>query len=496
MHHQNKTKLEMSDTAQMSLAAQVDETLNQWHSKQKNALELAGIVGELWYERSVELILFRETLVDKGVGEILNSHLLAREVIKKELVVDDTLQLARAIKYANIAPAKIDLGKLGAEWLSERSNYNNADEFIGDKLSDFIGEDKINLEPKDVVLFGFGRIGRIATRLLVNATGRGQQLRLKAIVVRKADLKKRAELLRNDSVHGPFKGVILEDYEKNELIVNGQTIKIIEGGKPSEIDYTSYGINDALLIDNTGAFRDREALSQHTAAKGISKVMLTAPGKGDLVNVVYGVNEGMVAEDETILSAASCTTNAIVPTLKVINDTYGISTGHIETVHSYTNDQNLLDNIHKKSRRGRSAALNLVITETGAGKAAAKALPELAGKLTGNAVRVPTPNVSLAILKLNIDKEVTKESLNAVLKEESMHGALVEQLLFSENDELVSSDVIGSVSAGVIDGPSTIVGADGKSVVLYVWYDNEYGYTCQVMRLAKYFAKVRRLTYY
>ena len=480
----------------MSVAAQVDETLNQWHTKQKQALELAGIVGELWYERSIELILFRETLVDKGVGEILSSHLLAREVIKKELVVEDTLQLARAIKYANIAPAKIDLGKLGAEWLSERSNHTSADDFVGNKLGSFIGDDKINLAPKDVVLFGFGRIGRIATRLLVNATGGGQQLRLKAIVVRKADLKKRAELLRNDSVHGPFKGVIIEDYEKNELIVNGQTIKIIEGGDPSLIDYTAYGINNALLIDNTGAFRDREGLSKHIKANGIEKVMLTAPGKGDIANIVYGVNENVVSEDENVISAASCTTNAIVPTLKVVNDTFGIATGHIETVHSYTNDQNLLDNIHKKSRRGRSAALNLVITETGAGKAAAKALPELAGKLTGNAVRVPTPNVSLAILKLNLEKDVTKESLNAALKEASMHGTLVEQLLFSENDELVSSDVIGSVSTGVIDGPSTIVGADGKSVVMYVWYDNEYGYTCQVMRLAKNFAKVRRLTYY
>ncbi|MBI1185242.1 glyceraldehyde-3-phosphate dehydrogenase [bacterium] len=480
----------------MSVAAQVDETMNKWHAKQKCALELISIVGELWYEKSIELVLFRETLVDKGVGEVLNQHLAAREVIKQDLVVDETLQLARAIKYANLAPAKIDLGKLGSEWLNERSNYANADQFVGDKLGSFVGADRINLEPKDVVLYGFGRIGRIAARLLINQTGGGQQLRLKAIVVRKADLKKRAELLRNDSVHGPFKGVILENYDKNELVVNGQTIKIIEGSDPTQIDYTEYGINNALLIDNTGAWRDREGLAKHLESKGISKVLLTAPGKGDLANIVYGVNENVLSDEENIISAASCTTNAIVPTLKVINDNFHIATGHIETVHSYTNDQNLLDNIHKSSRRGRSAALNLVITETGAGKAAAKALPELAGKLTGNAVRVPTPNVSLAILKLNLEKEVTKESLNAVLKNASLHGNLVEQLLFSENDELVSSDVIGSVHTGVIDGPSTIVGADGKSVVLYVWYDNEYGYTCQVIRLSKYFAKVRRLTYY
>ena len=486
----------MSETTQMSMAAQVDETLSNWHSKQKDALELIGITGKLWYDQSVELVLFRETLVDKGVGEVLNQHLKTREVIQQELVIEVTLALAKVIQTMGLAPSKIDLGKLGSEWLNEKTDATSMTDFVTTKLKSFVGDDKINLEPKDVVLFGFGRIGRIALRLLVNSTGGGQQLRIKAIVVRSANLKKRAELLRNDSVHGPFKGVIIENYEKNELIINGQTIKIIEGGKPNEIDYTSYGINDALLIDNTGAFKDREGLSLHLQAKGISKVLLTAPGKGDLKNIVYAVNEKVLDENENIVSAASCTTNAIVPTLKVVNDAFGISTGHIETVHSYTNDQNLLDNIHKSSRRGRSAALNLVITETGAGKAAAKALPELAGKLTGNAVRVPTPNVSLAILKLNFDKPVTKESLNATLKEESLRGHLVEQLLFSENDELVSSDVIGSVHTGVIDGPSTIVGADGKSAVLYLWYDNEYGYTCQVLRLSKYFAQVRRLTYY
>lgn len=486
----------MSDSANMALAAEVDEKLAKWNEKQKAALELVGIVGELWYQKSIELVLFRESLVDKGVGEILNQHLLARDFIGNDLSVEQTLELARSIKYAKLAPSKIDLGKLGSEWIAERSQFSDSDAFIADKLSGFMEDSAFSLEPKDVVLYGFGRIGRIAARLLINQTGHGQQLRLKAIVVRKAELKKRAELLRSDSVHGPFSGVIQEDLENNQLIVNGQTIQIIEGGNPAEINYQEYGIDNALLIDNTGAFRDREGLSQHLKAQGISKVVLTAPGKGDLTNVVFGVNHEALAEDEDIASAASCTTNAIVPTLKVVNENFGIVTGHIETVHSYTNDQNLLDNIHKKSRRGRSAALNLVLTETGAGKAAAKALPELAGKLTGNAVRVPTPNVSLAILKLNLEKEVSKEQLNQILKEESIKGKLVEQLLFSENDELVSSDLTGNSHTGVIDGPSTIVGADGKSVVLYLWYDNEYGYTRQVLRLAKYISKVRRLTYY
>lgn len=476
------------------VAAQVDETLQTWLKKEKLALELAHIVGQLWYERSVELVIFRESLVNLGVGEVLNLHLKARDVIKKDLKIEDTIQLARAIYNLDFAPAKFDLGRLGSEWIN--SDIKNADKFIEHTLGGFVGSDKLQLEPKDVVLFGFGRIGRIAARILINANGHGEQLRLKAIVVRKAELAKRAELLRSDSIHGAFKGVIIEDHENNQLIVNGQTVKIIEASSPEEIDYTLYGIKDALIIDNTGAWRDEAGLSRHLNSKGAAQVLLTAPGKGDLPNIVYGVNHKAIAEDTKIVSAASCTTNAIAPTLKLMNDAFGIETGHIETVHSYTNDQNLLDNIHKSSRRGRSAALNLVITETGAGKAVAKALPELDGKLTGNAVRVPTPNVSLAILKLNLKKAVTKDEVNEALKHASFHSELVEQIQFSENTELVSSDVIGSVHTAVIDGPSTIVGTDGKSAILYVWYDNEYGYTRQVMRLAKNISKVRRFTYY
>ena len=262
------------------------------------------------------------------------------------------------------------------------------------------------------------------------------------------------------------------------------------------MDYTAFGIKDALLIDNTGVYRDREGLSKHLASKGVSKVLLTAPGKGDIPNIVHGINYQDADPAETIFSAASCTTNAIVPVLKVVNEHLGIEKGHIETVHSYTNDQNLLDNYHKKSRRGRSAALNMVITETGADKAVAKVLPVLAGKLTGNAVRVPTPDVSLAILNLTLSKKSSKEELAHLLNQASLYGNLVEQLEYSISNELVSSDVIGNSHASIVDGPATIISQDQQSVVLYVWYDNEYGYTRQVVRLAKMIAGVIRLTYY
>ncbi len=303
--------------------------------------------------------------------------------------------------------------------------------------------------------------------------------------------------MRNDSVHGPVPGTVIEDLEKKALIINGHTVYMIHADKPEEIDYTKWGIEDALLIDNTGAWRDREGLSRHLKAKGVSKVLLTAPGKGDIPNVVYGVNhEKIDVKKETVFSAASCTTNAIMPILYVIDKELGVARGHIETVHSYTNDQNLLDNYHKKYRRGRSAALNMVITETGAESALKKVLPQLAGKFTANSVRVPTPDVSLAILNISINKEVTKEDVNEIIRKYALEGNLVEQIQYAFSNELVSTDIIGNPCASVFDSQATIIGPDKKNVVLYVWYDNEYGYTRQVLRFAKQLAEVRRMIYY
>jgi glyceraldehyde 3-phosphate dehydrogenase len=309
-------------------------------------------------------------------------------------------------------------------------------------------------------------------------------------------LIKRAALLKNDSVHGAFKGTVSVDVERQALIINGQIVQMIAASNPEDIDYTAFGIHNALIIDNTGVLTTREALERHLKAKGASKVILTAPGK-EIPNIVYGINhKDLDLEKEDIYSAASCTTNAITPVLKVINDKFGVEKGHIETVHAYTNDQNLLDNMHKKPRRGRSAAINMVITSTGAGKAVTKVIPEFQDKLTANAVRVPTPNGSLAILSLSLDKQVTLEDVNAVIKEAALNGDLVNQIYYSVDEELVSTDIIGNSCCSVYDAPATIVSKDGKNVVLYTWYDNEFGYTKQVIRLAKYVAKVQRLIYY
>jgi glyceraldehyde 3-phosphate dehydrogenase len=271
---------------------------------------------------------------------------------------------------------------------------------------------------------------------------------------------------------------------------------MISAEAPEDIDYTQYGITEALIIDNTGAFRDRESLGRHLKAKGAAKVLLTAPGK-DVPNIVHGVNQNDFDPDAVdIYSAASCTTNAITPVLKVIEDSLEIEKGHLETIHAYTNDQNLVDNIHGKYRRGRAAALNMVITETGAGKAVAKALPSLEGKLTSNAIRVPVPNGSLAILNLQLKNKTSLESVNTILKKYALEGDLVEQIKYSMSNELVSSDIIGTSAPAIYDSRATIVTDNGKNLILYIWYDNEYGYAHQVIRLSKYIAKVRRYTYY
>jgi glyceraldehyde 3-phosphate dehydrogenase len=482
----------------MSTTVLYEKELAFQADRRKACVEFIKIISDLWYDKSIELVLFRNQLIDRSVSDIINLHEYAGEFVQKPINVFDSVEIAQAIQSLDLPPARIDIGKLTYEYHLEDDKYNDATAFVIDKLKN--AKEYTEIKPKDVVLYGFGRIGRLLAREMMSKIGKGQQLRLRAIVTRdKSDavlLEKRASLLRYDSVHGDFEGSVHADPENNALIINGTTVYIITANTPEEIDYTQYGIEDALVIDNTGAFTTEEALSRHLTSKGASKVLLTAPGKG-VPNIVYGVNHEAYNPDEiNIFSAASCTTNAITPILAAIEETLGVTKGHLETIHAYTNDQNLVDNMHKKYRRGRAAALNMVITETGAGSAVAKALPSLAGKLTSNAIRVPVPNGSLVVLNLEIDKTTTREELNAIMKKYALEGNLVEQIKYSLNNELVSSDIVGTSAPAIFDSNATIVSPDGKNVVLYVWYDNEYGYSHQVIRLAKYIAKVRRYVYY
>lgn len=471
--------------------------LSEYVSQERAAVDLQSAVGNLLFHKGIELVLFRNHLVDISISEILNLHDYATEIGKK-IDVYLTSEMALEIMGMDIAPAKIDVGKLANEF-QEQSEFESKADYLNSVLGGLGEEAAAPIKPRDVVLYGFGRIGRLAARELIKQAGKGQQLRLRAIVTRSADpatIKKRAALLRNDSVHGPFAGTITEDVDKKVLWINGQVVQMIEAKNPEDVDYEAYGITNALVMDNTGVYNDKEALGRHLQSKGVSRVILTAPGKG-IPNIVYGVNhKEFEVEEHKIYSAASCTTNAIVPILKIINDNFSIEKGHIETVHAYTNDQNLLDNMHKKPRRGRSAAINMVITSTGAGKAVTKVIPSLDGKLTANAVRVPTPNGSLAIMNLTIGKETSVEQVNEAIKKAALEGDLVNQINYQINEELVSSDIIGNTCCSVFDSNATIVSNDSKNIVLYVWYDNEFGYTKQVIRLAKHVCKVRRLIYY
>lgn len=461
--------------------SKLEDHFGRWKNREEIAETMIPIIGKLYRERNITTAVYSRTLVNESVIQILKSHRFVKQIETAELSVVDTFPILQEVAKLDIAQCQVDIGKLAVAYKKEGGDQSVA-EFVKQQLAG--AENSTRPEPTDVVLYGFGRIGRILARLLVEKAGSGDGLRVKAIVVRKGgegDLHKRASLLRRDSVHGPFSGTISVDEEDNAIIANGNFIRVIYSNDPASIDYTQYGINNAILIDNTGRWRDEEGLKQHLQCPGISRVILTAPGKGALKNIVHGVNNDIITDDDRIISAASCTTNAIVPPLKALEDKFGIKVGHVETVHSYTNDQNLLDNYHSGPRRGRAAPLNMVITETGAATAASKALPSLEGKLTGNSIRVPTPNVSLAILNLTLERETTPEELNEYLRWVSLHSPLRRQVDYISSPDAVSTDFVGSRHASVIDAEATIV--NGNHCVLYVWYDNEFGYSCQVLRI-------------
>ncbi|WP_246394930.1 glyceraldehyde-3-phosphate dehydrogenase [Microbulbifer rhizosphaerae] len=463
-----------------------------WKEREALAESMIPMIGKLNRERNVGMYMYGRNLVNRSVLTIMKAHRFVRQVEENELSEWETFPVLEAICKLDLGPVHIDLGTLTNKYMLDDRGLS-VDEFVRGELADAEGAGKPLPQAQDVVIYGFGRIGRLVARLLIEKAGSGDVLRLRAIVLRKGnadnDLVKRASLLRRDSVHGAFKGTIRVDEDTSSLICNGNEIKMIYAKSPQEVDYTQYGIRDAIVVDSTGVWRDEAGLSQHLESRGAAKVLLTAPGKGDIKNIVYGINHGDIQPKDRILSAASCTTNAIVPVLKTMMDGFGVEHGHVETVHSYTNDQNLIDNYHKGERRGRAAALNMVLTETGAAKAVAKALPELKGRLTGNAIRVPTPNVSMAILNLRLGRETNKEELNDYIREVALHSPLRQQIDYTNSPEVVSCDFVGSRRACVFDSIATIV--DGDNAVLYCWYDNEFGYSCQVVRCLEDMAGVK-----
>jgi glyceraldehyde 3-phosphate dehydrogenase len=467
-----------------------DDWFTSWKRREEIAEAMIPMIGRLYRERDVTILVHSRSLVNKSVISILKTHRFVRQIEDAELSVVDSFPILSALSELDLGPSRIDIGKLAVAHARDDEGLT-VEEFTKRAVEGAMGENKARQDgPRDVVLYGFGRIGRLLARLLIEKAGSGNGLRLRAVVVRRGgdnDLVKRASLLRRDSIHGQFQGTITIDEANSRLIANGNVIEFIYSDEPTTVDYTEHGINDAILIDNTGKWRDRKGLSKHLRP-GIAKVVLTAPGKGDVKNIVHGVNHATVSPDDDVLSCASCTTNAIVPPLKAINDQFGIAQGHVETVHSFTNDQNLLDNFHKGDRRGRSAPLNMVLTETGAASAIAKTLPELKAHISGSSIRVPTPDVSMAILNLTLEKETTRDELVEYLRHVSLHSPMKRQIDFIASPESVSTDFVGSRHASIVDANATIV--NGKNAIVYLWYDNEFGYSCQVIRVVQHISGV------
>ena len=470
-----------------------EDSFGDWKWREGLAELMVPIIGSL-YRNGINILIYGKSLVNESPVAIMKAHRFARQSDNNELSELETYPILKYIETLDLADCEIDVGEIAVKcpfFEDIKNDDTKVGEFIDAELESVINKQSNRpSEPANIVLYGFGRIGRLVARVMTQTTGPGNYFKLRAIVIRKAtddDIFKRASLLTKDSVHGPFDGTVRVDEENSSLVINGNPVKVIYASGPDKVKYSDYDINDPVVIDNTGIWRDEEALSVHIKS-GASKVILTAPAKGEIKNIVYGINDSILEENDQLISAASCTTNAIVPVLKTINDEFKINGGHIETVHAYTNDQNLIDNFHKKDRRGRGAPLNMVITSTGAVNAVAKALPELKGKLTGNAIRVPTPNVSLAILSLELDKKVSVEIVNDYLRSMAFHSEYREIIGFVNSSEVVSTDFYSSPFATVIDSQATIT--NDKRVTLYCWYDNEYGYTKQVINLAKKVAKI------
>ena len=324
-----------------------------------------------------------------------------------------------------------------------------------------------------VAINGFGRIGRNVARAIIERPGCGLEL---VSINDLADAKANALLFKRDSVHGMFTGSV--EVDGNDLVINGKRITVTAERDPAQLPHAANGIDIAL--ECTGFFTDRASCEKHLAA-GAKRVLISAPGKNVDLTVVFGVNHDQLSAEHVIVSNASCTTNCLAPFAKVLNDAIGIERGLMTTIHSYTNDQKILDQIHEDPRRARAAAMSMIPTTTGAARAVGEVLPELKGKLDGSAIRVPTPNVSVVDLTFTPGRDTTKDEVNALLKAAS-EGFLKGVLGFSD-EPLVSIDYNHCPASSTIDSLETSV-IDGKLVRVLSWYDNEWGFSNRMVDTA------------
>ncbi len=331
-----------------------------------------------------------------------------------------------------------------------------------------------------VAINGFGRIGRLVARAMLEKKGSGLEL---VAINDLADAKSNALLFKRDSVHGPYPGEVT--YEGNDLIIDGKRIKVTAERDPAKLPHGENGID--LALECTGFFTDRDKAGAHLTA-GAKRVLISAPAKGVDLTVVYGVNHDKLSADHVIVSNASCTTNCLAPVAKVMNDVIGIERGLMTTIHAYTNDQKILDQIHSDMRRARAAAMSIIPTTTGAARAVAEVLPELKGKLDGSAVRVPVPNVSLVDLTFTPKRDTSVEEVNKALKAASESGPLKGILAYTD-EPLVSIDFNHNAASSTVDSLETAV-LEGKLVRVVSWYDNEWGFSNRMVDTAGAMAKL------
>ncbi|MDB5722887.1 MAG: type glyceraldehyde-3-phosphate dehydrogenase [Alphaproteobacteria bacterium] len=326
-----------------------------------------------------------------------------------------------------------------------------------------------------VAINGFGRIGRLVARAMLEQGGGELEL---VTVNDLADAKSNALLFKRDSVHGAYKGDVSAD--GNDLIIDGRRIHVTAEKDPAKLPHRDNAID--IVLECTGFFTDRESASAHLSA-GARKVLISAPAKGVDLTVVYGVNHDKLTADHVIVSNASCTTNCLAPVAKVLNDAIGIERGLMTTIHSYTNDQKILDQIHKDMRRARAAAMSMIPTTTGAARAVGEVLPELKGKLDGSEIRVPTPNVSIVDLTFTPKRDTSLEEVNGALKAASQSGPLKGILEYSD-EPLVSIDYNHNPASSTVDSLETAV-LEGKLVRVLSWYDNEWGFSNRMVDTAR-----------
>jgi len=309
----------------------LDDYFPDWKEREALAEGMIPMIGQL-YRNNVVVYCYGRAMHNQSVTQLMKAHRYVRQVEQNELSEFETYPVLEAISKLDLGPCHVDLGKLATKFMAESESIS-AEDFVVRECKSVIGIKAPPIEkPQDIVLYGFGRIGRLLARLLIEKTGGGGQLRLRAIVVRKGsddDIVRRASLLRRDSIHGSFQGTIRVDEENECIIANGNVIRVIYASDPAKIDYTEYGIDDAIVIDNTGVWRDKDGLSQHLKSKGTKRVVLTAPGKGSVKNIVSGLNTRDITDEDHVLAAGSCTTNAIVPVLKAMNDNFEIVNGHM-----------------------------------------------------------------------------------------------------------------------------------------------------------------------